>query len=72
MEPDTIEQAKGIVMERYKLDAAAAFGVLVRASQRSNRKLSDIAPTWSPAPVWTRPRNRPDPALIRVVHHLRW
>ncbi len=40
---DTIGQAKGILMERYKLDAAAAFGVLVQASQQSNRKLSDIA-----------------------------
>lgn len=30
-------------MERYKLDAAAAFGVLVRASQQGNRNLSDIA-----------------------------
>ncbi len=30
-------------MERYKIDADQAFAVLVRASQTSNRKLSDIA-----------------------------
>jgi len=43
VERDTIGQAKGILMERHKLDAAAAFGVLVRASQESNRKLSEAA-----------------------------
>lgn len=30
-------------MERYKMAADQAFAVLVRASQNSNRKLSDIA-----------------------------
>ena len=30
-------------MERYEMDADQAFAVLVRASQNSNRKLSDIA-----------------------------
>lgn len=33
VERDTIGQMNGILMERYKLDAAAVFGVLVRASQ---------------------------------------
>ncbi len=40
---DDIGQAKGILMERYKMDADQAFAVLVRASQNTNRKLSDIA-----------------------------
>ena len=40
---DLIGQAKGIVIERYKVDADAAFRVLVRASQQTNRKLVDIA-----------------------------
>ncbi len=40
---DIIGQAKGILMERYKIGADQAFTVLVRASQASNRKLSDIA-----------------------------
>jgi hypothetical protein len=40
---DLIGQAKGILMERYKIDALKAFALLVRASQHSNRKLRDIA-----------------------------
>lgn len=40
---DLIGQAKGILMERYKIDAHQAFTLLVRVSQHSNRKLSDIA-----------------------------
>ena len=40
---DVIGQAKGILMERHKLTADQAFGVLARASQEMNRKLVDIA-----------------------------
>jgi hypothetical protein len=40
---DIIGQAKGILMERYKLTADRAFGVLSRASQEVNRKLADVA-----------------------------
>ena len=40
---DVIGQAKGILMERYKLTADQAFGVLARASQELNRKLVDVA-----------------------------
>ncbi|MDT0276117.1 GAF and ANTAR domain-containing protein [Blastococcus goldschmidtiae] len=40
---DVIGQAKGILMERYKLTADQAFGVLSRASQEVNRKLADVA-----------------------------
>ncbi len=40
---DVIGQAKGILMERYKLTADQAFGVLARVSQELNRKLGDIA-----------------------------
>jgi transcriptional regulator with GAF, ATPase, and Fis domain len=36
-------QATGIVMERFGLDPEAAFGVLVRISQRSNTKLTTLA-----------------------------
>jgi len=39
---DVIGQAKGILMERHHITADAAFAVLVRASQNSNRKLRDI------------------------------
>ena len=38
-----IEQAKGILMSQRRCDANEAFGLLAAASQRSNRKLRDIA-----------------------------
>jgi GAF domain-containing protein len=38
-----IEQAKGILMERYKITAEQAFTLLTHASQRSNVKLRDVA-----------------------------
>jgi GAF domain-containing protein len=38
-----IEQAKGILMERYKVTADGAFALLTNASQRTNTKLRDVA-----------------------------
>ncbi|MCA1711253.1 MAG: GAF and ANTAR domain-containing protein [Actinobacteria bacterium] len=38
-----IGQAQGILMERYKLTDDRAFALLVRASQRGNVKLRDLA-----------------------------
>jgi AmiR/NasT family two-component response regulator len=38
-----IEQAKGILMAQSHVSADDAFEVLVRASQRENRKVRDIA-----------------------------
>jgi GAF domain-containing protein len=38
-----IDQAKGILMERYKLTADAAFQALASVSMRSNTKLRDVA-----------------------------
>jgi GAF domain-containing protein len=40
---DLIGQAKGILMAREHCDANEAFDILRRASQRTNRKLRDIA-----------------------------
>jgi len=40
---DAIGQAKGMLMERYEIDAEQAFRVLVRISQHSHRKLRDVA-----------------------------
>jgi GAF domain-containing protein len=40
---DLVGQAKGILMERFKLTGDEAFRVLVHASQQANRKLNDIA-----------------------------
>ena len=38
-----IEQAKGVLMAQRHVDADQAFELLREASQRSNRKLRDIA-----------------------------
>ena len=40
---DLIGQAKGILMERYRIDAQKAFSLLVRASQQRNVKLRELA-----------------------------
>ncbi|MGV9289797.1 ANTAR domain-containing protein [Streptomyces sp. NPDC003719] len=40
---DLIGQATGILMERMTIDAAGAFDSLVKASQRENVKLRDLA-----------------------------
>jgi AmiR/NasT family two-component response regulator len=40
---DVIGQAKGILMERYKITGERAFLLLTRVSQTGNRKLHDIA-----------------------------
>jgi GAF domain-containing protein len=40
---DLIGQAKGILMERFKITSAQAFTVLVRVSQHNNCKLRDVA-----------------------------
>ncbi|MCW2602754.1 MAG: Response regulator receiver and domain protein [Pseudonocardiales bacterium] len=40
---DLIGMAKGILMERHKVTELAAFRLLVKASQSTNRKVSDIA-----------------------------
>jgi response regulator NasT len=39
----TIEQAKGLLMARHSIDGDRAFAMLRRHSQRSNRKLVEIA-----------------------------
>ena len=40
---DVIGQAKGILMERHRITADAAFGVLSRVSQAENMKLAEVA-----------------------------
>jgi AmiR/NasT family two-component response regulator len=40
---DLIGQAKGILMERFKVDDEAAFQMLVKSSQDTNMKLTKVA-----------------------------
>lgn len=40
---DRIGQAKGIIMERFKIDDVQAFALLRKLSQDSNTKLADVA-----------------------------
>jgi GAF domain-containing protein len=40
---DVIGQAKGVLMERYKVTADQAFALLAQLSQDTNRKLHDVA-----------------------------
>jgi len=40
---DMIGQAKGILMERYRISGDAAFATLARASQATNVKLAEVA-----------------------------
>jgi AmiR/NasT family two-component response regulator len=40
---DIIGQAKGILMERFSMDATAAFDLLVTFSQKSNTRVADVA-----------------------------
>lgn len=42
---DIIGQAKGILMERFRIDAMQAFDLLIAASQRTHRKLNEVAET---------------------------
>lgn len=40
---DVIGQAKGVLMERYKITAEQAFGLSAKASQESNLKFHEVA-----------------------------
>jgi AmiR/NasT family two-component response regulator len=40
---DVIGQAKGVLMERYKITADQAFMLLIGSSQRTHLKLRDVA-----------------------------
>jgi AmiR/NasT family two-component response regulator len=40
---DIIGQAKGMIMERFDVDAVRAFELLTRLSQDSNTKLAKVA-----------------------------
>ena len=59
-----IEQAKGMLMGRERLDAQAAFERLRRVARSSSRRLADVArdvTAGKPLPLANRPRQRPSP-----------
>ena len=61
---DLIGQAKGILMNRCHVDADTAFAMLREASNRSNRKLRDVA---SSVVAQQRHQDRHDPARPRTT-----
>ena len=54
----TIEQAKGILMERHKLTPVQAFQLLAKASMATNRKLRNVADTLVQTGVLAQPPRR--------------
>jgi GAF domain-containing protein len=60
MNRDVIGQAKGILMERFKITADEAFTVLAKVSQDTNRKVSAVAEDLARTGMWA-PRSRPGP-----------
>jgi GAF domain-containing protein len=57
---DVIGQAKGILMERFKITSEQAFAVLAKVSQDTNRKVSAVAEDLARTGTWT-PGSRPGP-----------
>jgi GAF domain-containing protein len=57
---DVIGQAKGVLMERYKITADQAFVLLSRASQDTNRKLVDVADHLTQTGALTGERSDPE------------
>src|SRR3954454_19062832 len=55
---DIIGQAKGILMERFKITSDQAFAVLAKVSQDTNRKVSAVAEDLARTGMWT-PGRRP-------------
>lgn len=55
---DLIGQAKGVLMERYKLTPGQAFDLLVQSSQATNTKLRDVAAQLTATGELNVPRSR--------------
>jgi GAF domain-containing protein len=53
MNRDIIGQAKGILMERFKITSDQAFAVLAKVSQDTNRKVSAVAEDLARTGMWT-------------------
>jgi AmiR/NasT family two-component response regulator len=52
---DVIGQAKGILMERYKVTADEAFALLVHASQHQNVRVADLSALLAETGEWQGP-----------------
>jgi hypothetical protein len=63
-----IEQAKGLLIGLYGVDADTAFAVLVRWSQHSNTKLHLLAAEL--VAVASKPGGQPHAAMQRFIHSL--
>ena len=50
---DVIGQAKGILMERFKITADQAFEVMAKVSQDTNRKVAAVAEELARTGMWT-------------------
>jgi GAF domain-containing protein len=66
---DIIGQAKGILMERFKITSEQAFAVLAKVSQDTNRKVSAVAEDLARTGMWTpglrTGQNREDAPVLR-------
>ena len=52
---DVIGQAKGILMERFKITADEAFHLLVQASQHHNIRVAELASQLADTGEWLDP-----------------
>ena len=64
---DLIGQAKGILMERFSVDAEQAFEMLISASQETNVKLVTVA-TWLTQPETEDRANQTPTPRLQVVY----
>ena len=69
---DLIGQAKGILMERYKIGSQQAFDLLVLASQSNHRKLRDIAEELATTGDLSGPPRRSRRQPLTVGDPARW
>ncbi|GGB35390.1 hypothetical protein GCM10011492_27610 [Flexivirga endophytica] len=62
-----IEQAKGVVMRQFRVDAETAFAVLDRVSQDTNIKVREVAALVCEVSCG---HQRPDPGADPVLAHV--
>ncbi|TMK87349.1 MAG: ANTAR domain-containing protein [Actinobacteria bacterium] len=55
MSRDVIGQAKGVLMERFKVTADEAFALLVHASQHANVRVAELSAMLAETGEWAGP-----------------